>query len=269
MLKKLVLIFIAVFLFFPTSYTNLSADLKSESSRSEVQMDFSDYISLFYDKLGDKFEKPDFDVFKQAVTGFFVLKAINEVEKNLLTIVDFSLSSNDERMWIVDLNEMKIVHKSLVSHGRNSGELYASQFSNTPSSYKSSLGFYLTSDIYYGKHGMSLLLDGLEQGINDKARERAIVMHSADYVSNDFIKRQGRLGRSLGCPAIPMVDHKKVITMLSGRSCLFIYYPDAVYHENTGMFVEDKALDGLFNFFEETPGFLAALPSLQIMGKAI
>lgn len=262
MLKRLMLFFVTFLFIVPSGFTYLSAHKQADSSCTDVRLNYGDYIKNMYNELGSELGKPDFSVFSNAITGFFILKENGDVDKNLITIIDFSLSSNDERLWIVDVNKMKIVHKSLVAHGRNSGELFAHQFSNIVSSYQSSLGFYLTSNIYYGKHGLSLLLDGMEPGINDKARERAIVMHSADYVSEDFIKRNGRLGRSHGCPAIPMVDHKKIINMIAGRSCLYIYHPDAGYHANSEMLIHDKAQAGMVKFFSESPDLLAMFPAL-------
>ena len=156
------------------------------------------------------------------------------------------------------------MHNNLVAHGRNSGEEYASHFSNTPFSNQSSLGFYLTGGIYYGKHGMSLYLDGVEPGVNDNSRERAIVMHSADYVSRDFIRNYGRLGRSFGCPSIPMEDHEKIITMLSGRSCIYIHYPDDKYQSNSRMFNTETALEGINLFLSESPGIVNSCPEIQI-----
>ena len=206
------------------------------------------YCTTFYGMLRSEASKPDYEVFKKAVTGFFNLKAGDKIEKNILTVIDFSISSNFDRMWIIDMNKMEVVHVSLVAHGRNSGEEFAGSFSNSPSSFQSSLGFYLTGGTYIGKHGLSLCLDGVEPGINDKARERAIVMHGADYVSTDFIKQYGRLGRSYGCPSIPMEDHEKIINMLSGRSCIYIHFPDDKYLNSSGMFTMETALDGMSRF---------------------
>jgi hypothetical protein len=117
----------------------------------------------------------------------------------------------------------------LVAHGKNTGELYAEKFSNISGSYTSSLGFYSTGDTYHGGHGLSLFLDGVEDGINDKARERAIVIHGADYVTEAFIKQNGRLGRSFGCPSLPPEINEEVIQTISGGSCLFIYADDKEY----------------------------------------
>src|SRR5690606_932140 len=108
-----------------------------------------------------------------------------------------------------DLKSKKVLFNTLVAHGRNTGQATADKFSNLPNSNMSSLGFYLTDETYFGKHGLSLKLDGMDNGHNDKARERAIVMHGADYVSDSFVKQHGRLGRSLGCPALPQEISKE------------------------------------------------------------
>jgi hypothetical protein len=198
--------------------------------------------------------KPDYEVFKKALTGFLNLKADNNIKKNILTIIDFSLSSTLYRMWIIDMNKLEVIHTSLVAHGKNSGEEFASHFSNSPSSYQSSLGFYITGGTYIGKHGISLILDGVEPGINDNARERAIVMHGADYVSRAFIQDYGRLGRSFGCPSIPLEDHEKIINLLSGRSCIYIHYPDKNYLTMSRMFANEATLKGMHSFLIEWSG---------------
>jgi len=208
-------------------------------------------LELYNNIRGDD-SKPGYEVLRKAITGFFNLESDDRVKKNILTIIDFSLSSNLERMWIIDLNRQEVVHSGLCAHGRNSGDEYACSFSNTPSSYKSSLGFYVTGDTYTGKHGLSLLLDGVEPGINDKARERAIVMHGADYVSRDFISRNGRLGRSFGCPSIPQEDHEKIITMLSGQSCLYIHFPDTEYLKRSLLLIDETAAGGMSRFLYQS-----------------
>ena len=210
------------------------------------------YLTWFYKALSCEVPKPEYDVFTKALIGFFNLKANDKIENNLLTIIDFSLSSNLERMWIVDMTKIKVVHYSLVAHGRNSGDEFATSFSNKPSSNQSSLGFYLTDEIYYGRHGMSLYLDGVEPDVNDKARERAIVMHGADYVSRDFIRGYGRLGRSFGCPSIPMENHEEIVSMLSGRSCIYIHYPDEKYLRTSRMFTTETVVAGLYTLLSET-----------------
>lgn len=183
-------------------------------------------IENIYNQLNsNEFELPNLESFKEALNGYYLLKEKGLVQKDILTLVDFSLSSNVKRLWVIDLNTNTILYHSLVAHGKNTGEEFANSFSNANSSYKSSLGFYLTGEVYNGKHGMSLKLDGLEKGVNDNARERGVVIHSANYVSNSFIKNNKRLGRSQGCPAIPQELLNGIINTIKDKSCLFIYHP--------------------------------------------
>jgi hypothetical protein len=178
----------------------------------------------------EKFAVPQRDILSLGIKGYLKLKEDgNMPEGKPLTVIDFSLPSTEKRMWIIDLQDGVILHHGYVSHGRNSGDLMAQKFSNKNSSYMSSLGFYLTAETYQGKHGYSLRLDGLEPGFNDNARERAIVIHGADYAREDFIKQTGRLGRSLGCPALPHEITVEIIDMIKDRSVLFIYGKDDNY----------------------------------------
>ncbi|MFV8368304.1 murein L,D-transpeptidase catalytic domain family protein [Flavobacterium sp. LB2R40] len=186
-------------------------------------------IELAYNNLhSDKFTLPKLESFAVALKGYYSLKEKGLVKKEILTLVDFSLSSNTKRLWVINLVTGDILFHSLVAHGRNTGDEFASNFSNASESYKSSLGFYSTGEIYAGKHGMSLRLDGLEKGVNDNARARGVVMHAADYVSNSFIKNNHRLGRSQGCPAVPAELSKEIITAIKDKSCFFIYHPSRV-----------------------------------------
>jgi hypothetical protein len=174
------------------------------------------------------------EVFFLAINGFDKLQAQGRLSADsILTIIDFTKSSREERLFVVDLKAGKMLISSLVSHGRNTGTEYAQKFSNRPESHQSSLGFYVTGQPYKGSNGYSLILEGLEKGFNDKAKERAIVMHGADYASAQVIKNKGYLGRSLGCPALPKQVNKKTIETIKGGNCLFIYYPDQKYLEGS------------------------------------
>jgi hypothetical protein len=170
----------------------------------------------------------DVEVYKKAMTGFKNLRA-KGATKNILAIVDFSKPSTSKRLYIFDAVSGKLLYNTFVAHGRNSGENVATHFSNQPNSYQSSLGFYITSSTYVGKHGESLILNGQEKGINDNALSRAIVLHAADYVSEEFIRQNKRLGRSQGCPSVSQSDLKPVIGLLKDGACLFIYAPNAQY----------------------------------------
>ncbi len=175
------------------------------------------------------------DVFSKAYLGFNNLKKAGKLpeDSHLLTVCDFSLSSTEKRLWVIDLEEKKVLFNSLVAHGKNTGEEFAAKFSNTESSYQSSLGFYITENTYNGSNGYSLKLLGLDPGYNDAALQRAIVMHGADYVSENFIKSQNRIGRSWGCPAVPRALAEPIINTIKGQNCLFIYYPDERYLSKT------------------------------------
>lgn len=173
----------------------------------------------------NEFELPKEESFAEALNGFYLLKEKGLIKKDILTLVDFSLSSNIKRLWVIDLKSNEVLFQSLVAHGRNTGEEFATRFSNSAESFQSSLGFYATGEIYKGKHGLSLKLDGLEKGINDRARQRAVVIHGADYVSDSFIRGNKRLGRSQGCPAVPVEFASEIISMIKDKSCLYIYHP--------------------------------------------
>jgi hypothetical protein len=208
----------------------------SSQGTSKNQDDFPSGIpALFlFPQTAFNNEYPSIKLLQTALAGYEILIKEHSVSRpGIITIIDFSLPSDRERLWVLDLNNGRMLFHCLVSHGRNSGELMAESFSNQPGSNSSSPGFYATAETYIGKHGLSLALDGLETGINDKARERAIVIHGADYVSTDFIKNYGRLGRSLGCPAVPVSLSKEIIETIKGGSCLFIYVPNASYTSNS------------------------------------
>jgi hypothetical protein len=243
-------------IFLSLCFSSIIAGYKPDKSKEPLSATsgteiIDNYCTTFYGMLRSEGSKPGYEVFKKALTGFFNLKAGNIIEKNILTIIDFSISSRFDRMWIINMNKMEVVCQPCSSRTQQRRRICGS-FSNSPSSYQSSLGFYLTGETYTGRHGLSLSLDGVEPGINDKARERAIVIHGADYVSRDFISRYGRLGRSYGCPSIPMKDHEKIIKMLSGRSCIYIHFPDNKYQNSSGMFTMEPALEGITRFFTES-----------------
>ncbi len=169
----------------------------------------------------------DYAVFETALEGYGKIPKKNG--KNIFTLIDFSKPSTEERLYVFDLDREKMVHRSLVSHGRNSGENYATSFSNESGSHKSSLGFYLTGDTYQGRNGYSMLMHGLEPGINDKARERSIVVHGAAYANPSVIRNGGRLGRSHGCPALPEAVSEEIIDTIKGGTVMFIYANDRTY----------------------------------------
>jgi len=143
-----------------------------------------------------------------------------------LAVIDYSMPSTLRRLWVFDLKQRRLLHQEFVAHGRNSGENYASTFSNVTGSYQSSLGLFRTLDSYQGKHGYSMRMEGIEPGVNDNAFDRAIVMHGAPYVNPAMISKYGRIGRSLGCPAVRPAVARQLIDHLKGGQYLFAYYPD-------------------------------------------
>ncbi|MEN2283207.1 murein L,D-transpeptidase catalytic domain family protein [Algoriphagus sp. SE2] len=185
-------------------------------------------LLTLYEQLSEKAKVlPNKDIFALAMHGWEKLSP--QLKSKVITIIDFSLPSTEKRMWIIDPEKKLLLLHSVVSHGRNSGNLIASNFSNKPESYQSSLGFYKTAETYQGKHGYSLRLDGLEKGFNDQARNRAIVIHGADYAREEFAESVGRLGRSLGCPALPTELSTQAIDLIKNGSLLFIYGQDESY----------------------------------------
>lgn len=171
------------------------------------------------------------DVFIQGYLGYMNLKTSQILGRNsqILTIVDYSLSSNVPRMWVINLEKKKIVYNTLVSHGQGTGEEFATKFSNVENSHQTSLGFFITDTTYFGRNGYSLRLHGIDLGYNDKALERAIVIHGAPYVSEKFIAENERLGRSWGCPALPEHLNAPIIDLIKEGNLFFAYYPDTKY----------------------------------------
>lgn len=228
MIYKIYPLFVFLLLSFGKDAKNTTV-IKAETTKSIAKVEkvtVDAKIESVYSTLNtNNFQLPALKTFSEALKGFYILKEKGVIRKNILTLIDFSISSNSKRLWVIDLSTNTILFQSLVAHGRNTGEEFASSFSNVNSSFKSSLGFYSTGEIYQGKHGASLRLDGLERGFNDNARERGVVMHGADYVSESFIREHKRLGRSQGCPALPVELTDEIIQLIKDKSCLYIYHP--------------------------------------------
>ncbi len=186
----------------------------------------SAYDSLHLDLSG--LSQQAFDYAKKGLNR--LLEKGQLMNDSIISIIDFSQPSSAKRLYILDLKNYKLLFNTLVAHGRNTGRERATYFSNQPASYKSSPGFYITGETYRGNNGYSLKLTGVETGINDKAYDRAIVMHGAEYVSADLVQAQGYIGRSEGCPAIPEQVSRPVINTIKGGSCLFIYHPSYISH---------------------------------------
>jgi hypothetical protein len=208
---KSVVLFVFILLLFPVYTGNASWYLSEINSK------------LIYGQL--ETESLSFEAFNLALQGFLKLKDSLQLKKNVISVVDFSQPSSQKRFYLIDIETKKILFQDYVAHGRNTGVLNASNFSNKRNSHKSSLGFYKTAETYCGKHGLSLRLDGLEQGINNLARSRTIVIHTADYASEEFVKKWGRLGRSYGCPTLPSENYTEIIELIKEGSLLFVYFP--------------------------------------------
>lgn len=200
----------------------------SVSSFKVMQFDqvaFSLYNEMQLSSKGLKYE-----VFRKALTGYYNLKHEGYLsEKPVLTMVDFTKSSSKKRLWVIDVENKQLLHHTYVAHGRNSGVEFAENFSNESKSFMSSIGFYVTQDIYRGKHGLSLRLDGVDEGFNTNALDRCIVIHGAEYANPSIIEQTGRLGRSLGCPALPMEEHQDIINTVEGNTALYIHAADNTY----------------------------------------
>jgi hypothetical protein len=186
---------------------------------------------LFLEKylsLNEPALKPE--AFRFGLIGFEALVSGGLIANDsLLTIIDFSLPSSGDRFFVINILNNQVIYKSLVSHGRNSGDLYSNRFSNKMQSHESSLGFFITGKSYQGGQGYSLQLQGVDTGYNDHSRSRGIVIHAADYATQKYVTRYGRLGRSFGCPALPPELSRPIINLIKDGSVLFSYYPDQAY----------------------------------------
>lgn len=188
------------------------------------------------------------EVFLNAYKGYQYLLNKGMLNKtNLLTICDYSQSCNNKRLYVIDLAESRLLYNTYVSHGKNSGNEFATSFSNFNNSNKSCLGFLVTGSTYKGKAGYSMQFNGMEQGINDKVRSRAIVLHGSKFVNEGIMNIRGIIGRSYGCPAVPYGIHKRIIDDIKGGSCFFINHPDSWY-VNTS-----KILNAVFDIVPALP----------------
>jgi hypothetical protein len=191
----------------------------------------SDYI---YDAMGLEKEGLSQTAFEYAWRGYHHLLQKGSIRKrSVLSVIDFSQSSSEKRMYVIDVRHRRLLYRTYVAHGQNSGAEYAETFSNEPESFKSSLGFYVTKTTYVGKNGLSLRLDGVDNGYNDMAMRRNIVLHGCSYVGDDYLESFGATGTSLGCPALPAAISAPIIHAVRGGSCLFIYHPTQEYLDHS------------------------------------
>lgn len=209
-------------------FSERMAKLENDSVYVKAKTDFKRFTKGLYRTLNDS--TLSYDSFEYAAKGYFNLLQSNKISKErFFTVIDFSKPSNEERLFIIDICYNRITYKSVVSHGKNSGALYANRFSNKDESHQSSIGFFKTTSTYNSsKYKLALRLDGLEYS-NNNASSRGIVMHGAEYATYEFLKKNGMLGRSYGCPAMPYKNFDLVVDWIKHGTCLFIYYPDQYY----------------------------------------
>jgi L,D-transpeptidase catalytic domain len=190
--------------------------------------------SFIYASMNLNAQGLDAKAFEYAWRGYHNLLKKGVIRKrSVLSIADFSQSSRAKRMYVIDVQHRKLLYRTYVAHGQNSGDEFATSFSNEPDSYKSSLGFYVTQRTYIGHNGLSLKLNGVDLGYNDMALKRQIVLHGSSYVSDKYMQDYGTLGTSLGCPALPAGISGQIIHLVKGGSCLFIYHPSPQYLDNS------------------------------------
>ncbi|NQX56331.1 murein L,D-transpeptidase catalytic domain family protein [Pedobacter panaciterrae] len=211
---------------------------------------YDNHVNTIYNEINLEYTGLSRSVFEKALTGFYNLKKSGQVseDKSILSIADFDKNSTEKRLWIIDLNKKKLILNTWVAHGQRSGADKATRFSNSNDSFQSSIGFYLTAEIYRGQHGRSLRLDGMDEGFNSNARRRSIVVHGADYVSQGTINALGRLGRSQGCPAVPSELSDLVINTIEGKTVLFINVTDQRY---TSIYLDEHMAAAFANNFNQ------------------
>lgn len=243
----LVLIFIlSTFLYFSNAQTGLSKERQLALKKAELN------IKELYNELNAAQYDLSFTAFRYAYIGYQTMKKQHRLNnKELFSIIDFTKDCNSKRFYTIDLEKMKIVYYTYVTHGKKSGERMATSFSDAVESNKSSIGFYITGNTYNGGNGYSLMLHGDEKGYNSNLAKRSVVVHAADYANEDYIARNGRMGRSLGCPALPENIYKQVIETIKEKTMIFAYYNDAKYlktskYLNVLKLIEDEPVESVF-----------------------
>jgi hypothetical protein len=212
---------------------------------------FEQHMLLTYAQSGLTATGMSVAVFREALIGYYNLqqRGMASAAKPLLTVIDFSRSSRLKRLWVVDLKKQKVLFHTLVAHGKNTGAEFANAFSNKNGSEQSSVGFYLTGNTYMGKHGLSLKLQGLEPRYNSNAASRAVVVHGAEYVCEEFVRQHGRLGRSQGCPALPTDQASNIIRAIKGGSVIYAHAPATVNYSSSFL-----QMDPALSAFARTQG---------------
>ena len=217
------------FLFFPAHFVEKNVSVASEKKTETVHLITSN-VKMLYDQLNLSALGLSEKAFEYAYKGYqYLIQKEKLTNTEIFSICDLSQSSNKKRFYILDLASNKVLMTSYVAHGRGSGAEYATRFSNRASSHQSSLGFYITGSTYYGQNGFSLKLEGLETGFNNLALKRNIVMHGAGYIGEEHLHDNNFMGRSYGCPAVPLNECNTIIDLIKNGTCLFIYHPTKIY----------------------------------------
>ena len=242
---KKVLIFFSMLLLASNNFAeeNLMTENITENSQQPIEQKIVIDVKSVYDSLNIK-NKIDYSIFQKAYLGYV---QISHKNPGVLIIIDYTKPSNEERFYVLDLNKKKLVYSTRVAHSKNSGLEIPLEFSDDPNSYQSSLGFFVTLGEYNGAYGYSLRLKGLEENINANAEDRAIVIHGGDIVEDEYIKKFGFAGRSLGCPVLPNSLTREIIDFIKHGRVLFIYGNDEEYID------ESTYLSKLVSVFEGSP----------------
>jgi hypothetical protein len=208
-----------------------AARLPASARRALNMAGFEQHAAQLYARTGLNTMGLALPVFREGLVGYYNLRAAEKAAGKarlapVLTLIDFSRPSNQKRLWVINLAEGRVLFHTLVAHGKGTGDVEPVAFSNLGGSNQSSLGFYRTAaSTYQGKHGTSLKIYGLDPGFNTNAAARAVVVHGADYVCEEFIRQHGHLGRSQGCPALPVAQTKAIIQAIKGNSVLYLHGP--------------------------------------------
>ena len=233
-------------MYFSNAQIGLSKERQLALKKAELN------IKELYNELNAAQYDLSFTAFRYAYIGYQTMKKQHRLNnKELFSIIDFTKDCNSKRFYTIDLEKMKIVYYTYVAHGKKSGERMATSFSDAVESNKSSIGFYITGNTYNGGNGYSLILHGDEKGYNSNLAKRSVVVHAADYANEDYIAHNGRMGRSLGCPALPENIYKQVIETIKEKTMIFAYYNDAKYlktskYLNVLKLIEDEPVESVF-----------------------
>jgi hypothetical protein len=219
-------------------------NLSNQAHYQKAEVMYDNHVQELYNEIGLQNYDLDFSIFEKAVTGYFNLKEDGKLDetKNLISIIDYTKPSSEKRFYTIDLEKKEVLYHTHVAHGMQSGTVNSTDFSNEVNSNKSSIGFLITGETYYGIRGYSLRLDGQDPEYNTNVRERAVVIHKSDKVNETWATQNGMVGRSLGCPAVPTELHEEIINTIKGKTMLFNYYDDSDYLASTEFLNEFDAV---------------------------